>query len=280
MSITLLSSMVCASVTPATFDQRGYYLMTQDFRKCIHPLCGGWWVQRVNKRKMKCADGTKSATCYVAEIEGDYPPEFPVVNQERFVKGDFSSKDYENFGALGHFVLDSHYNSATTASGTGRFVGVKDNGIRCITFPCFSLTEYILNKKKTKDISSVDYGDLTTENPAMVAWAQNQIAAGEVVIMSGTHRRTTGPAGKGKELVVNQIYQSTKCPAGYSWHKDACRTAFGCIFPELEHLIVGGAPFFDPVTGEITSSMTTVCVTTCPPTSIPDGPGKCVTFAP
>eukprot|EP01060_Flectonema_neradi_P013828 TRINITY_DN2056_c0_g1_i1.p1 TRINITY_DN2056_c0_g1~~TRINITY_DN2056_c0_g1_i1.p1 ORF type:complete len:274 (+),score=50.33 TRINITY_DN2056_c0_g1_i1:115-936(+) len=273
MAATILAAMACATVD---FDPKGYYLIKQDLRKCVHPLCGGWWIERVNKRRMRCADGNKAESCYIAEIEGDSRPEFTVFNQERLIKGEFTTKEWEHFGTLGHFVLDSHFASATDAAGTGKYYGVQNNFIQCVTTPCNTYTEYVLNKRKTKGISGIDFGDLATQNADMVSWAQSQLASGEVVIMSGDNRRTSA----GRHLVVSQIYQSTKCPEGYSWHKEACRTPWGCAFPEMEHLIVGGAPFTDPVTGEVTSSMTTTCVTECPSHSQPNGPGKCVTFAP
>jgi hypothetical protein len=48
----------------------GYFVVTQrDKRKCTFPLCGGWFVKRVNEAKTRCADGTVATECYVGSIE-------------------------------------------------------------------------------------------------------------------------------------------------------------------------------------------------------------------
>ncbi len=44
----------------------------RDTRRCMAPLCGGWWVRAVNLPKTMCADGTKANWCYVADL--DYTP--------------------------------------------------------------------------------------------------------------------------------------------------------------------------------------------------------------
>ena len=46
-----------------------YYEARRDFRKCMYPMCGGWWVHRVNRTSTTCADGSHASECYVAEID-------------------------------------------------------------------------------------------------------------------------------------------------------------------------------------------------------------------
>src|SRR5689334_21173777 len=47
----------------------GYFVVTRrDFRKCISPICGGYFVKRVNQAKTLCADGSQQAECYVSSI--------------------------------------------------------------------------------------------------------------------------------------------------------------------------------------------------------------------
>jgi hypothetical protein len=46
-----------------------YYTIRRDLRRCISPLCGGWFISRVNKKQTRCADGSRANECYVAEIQ-------------------------------------------------------------------------------------------------------------------------------------------------------------------------------------------------------------------
>ncbi len=45
------------------------YDLDQDFRRCMYPLCGGYWASEVNLDSSVCADGTVADACYVAELD-------------------------------------------------------------------------------------------------------------------------------------------------------------------------------------------------------------------
>ena len=82
---------------------------------------------------------------------------------------------------------------------------MRDNGVRCITFPCPSLTQYILNSKESSSLSGISFDK--TLDAAIVEWARTKIYAQEIVVVAGTYETITGPAGEGTALVVNQIYR-------------------------------------------------------------------------
>src|SRR5687767_15636363 len=46
-----------------------YYLLRRDVRRCASPLCGGYFVKRVNQSRTRCANGRWMRECYVGEIE-------------------------------------------------------------------------------------------------------------------------------------------------------------------------------------------------------------------
>src|SRR5687768_15658107 len=51
-------------------DDSTYFVVTHpDFRKCAYPMCGGWFVQRVNHSKTKCADGSYQKECQVLDLD-------------------------------------------------------------------------------------------------------------------------------------------------------------------------------------------------------------------
>ena len=259
------------------FDAQGYYHARQDQRRCVHPLCGGYWIRAVNQRYTTCANGMLETECYVAEVVSDSP--FNFEGPWQLLKGEHTSKVWDNWGVLGSFKLETAHKQASEVEGTGSFVAVKDNGVRCVTHPCPSMTEIFLNWHFSRSISDITFSeDLDAE---MVAWARENIFTGHEVVVAGRHRYVSGPAGYGLGLVVNQIYQpATLCAEGYSWHKEACRTSFGCAHPELELTAAGGAPMVDPVTGEVTGTFYQSCVKSCDPPAFASGPGKCYVALP
>ena len=274
----LAAALLCATVqgtslipTPPAFDPKGYYHVRQDYRRCMAPLCGGYWLRKVNRRRMRCADGKKAEECYVADIVAD--SDFAFKGPTQLLKGHHCTKEWDNFGELGTFTLEVAHSQASETEGTGAFVAVKDNGIRCITHPCPSMTEIFLNRKRSRNIADLQFSEeLDAE---MVSWARNKIMSGEEVVVSGRHNRVTGPAGKALGLKVNQIYKEITCPAGYSWHKEACRTPFGCAHPEIEHTAAGGAPRVDGLDGVVTGTHIQSCVKSCDPPSFLNEPGQC-----
>ena len=202
-------------------DQEGYFHVEHDLRKCVSPLCGGYWVSLVNKKTTTCSDGTQNERCYVAEIASKET--FSMDYTTRLLKGVLSTRKWDNWGVLGQFTLETDHDQASKATGTGSFVGVRDNGVRCITFPCPSLTQYILNSKESSSLSGISFDK--TLDAAIVEWARTKIYAQEIVVVAGTYETITGPAGEGTALVVNQIYRPVgtvttpplvcwKCPAG------------------------------------------------------------------
>lgn len=65
--LALLLAAPVASAVPAPTTQ--VFEITPDLRDCVSPICGGWWISRVNHLSMRCADGTTASQCYVAEID-------------------------------------------------------------------------------------------------------------------------------------------------------------------------------------------------------------------
>ena len=46
-----------------------FYSVRRDWRRCMVPMCGGWWVKSVNEETTRCVDGVDAEECYVAEID-------------------------------------------------------------------------------------------------------------------------------------------------------------------------------------------------------------------
>src|SRR5260370_7964329 len=52
-----------------------FYSLRRDLRRCVSPLCGGYFVKRVNMSSTRCANGRFMSECYVAGIDWHCQPE-------------------------------------------------------------------------------------------------------------------------------------------------------------------------------------------------------------
>ncbi len=184
------------------FDQQGYYTFRPDLRKCLSPLCGGFFVKAVNQALTRCADGSRQAECYVASF---YNRKNFDISSAALVQGAIKPKIYGEFGNLGVFAVKAAFSSATDAVGTGLFVGLENNGIVCVTTPCFSADQYVLNKSKIRAISGIDLEKVGASD-LLLNEALAIIANGEVLIASGVNMQTVEVAGKGITFVADQFY--------------------------------------------------------------------------
>ena len=61
----------CASVPAGAVPVPGTVVLElhPDMRDCLSPMCGGWFVERVNHPTLRCLDGSVAAQCYVLEVD-------------------------------------------------------------------------------------------------------------------------------------------------------------------------------------------------------------------
>ena len=263
-----------------------FFTARPDFRRCISPLCGGYFVKKVNKRRTECADGTLQKECYVAELDFGTPlvsGALGLGNQTPFLLfGKIRPRVFENFGNLGKFVAKSAYRSATTTTAKGRFMGLEDLGFVCVTAPCFNIEGEVLNRNRAVAFSSIDLNSVGA-SAQQIDEANKILSNSRTLFASGRVTTEDGlPGGTGRTFVATQFYLpiSVPCAEGYSFFDGSCRTPFGCAFPLIELTAVGGAAFIDPITGEVTANITKSCIESCDPPALPDGPGQCSVFLP
>jgi hypothetical protein len=197
-----------------------YYRVRQDFRRCMFPMCGGHWVSRVNKSTTQCSDGTWASECYVATIDWSSAglTQDDVNNSgatSLVLRGTIGWLEYDGFGKFGAFKTTEAWGSTIPEDSTGSFYRVKDNGIRCITTPCFSLTADKLNTTTTRTLSSLagTYG--------------GKAGASLPVIATGTVSNTKGG---GRALSVTKFWTQIKAapsdPLACSTDADCTTTAY------------------------------------------------------
>ena len=195
-------------------DNWTYFTARPDLRKCISPLCGGYWVRRVNQPQTKCIDGTWQKECYVAELDwsnvGLSDAEASDANaaaggSQIVLRGTLVKANYAQFN-LAAFSVDEGWRAATDHAPTGTFYRVHDSGVKCITYPCPTVKGVKLNKNANPTASYAGL-DLAPSGAAQAqldqAW---QDMTGNGLVVAAKTQTVTGPAGKGAGLSASQFY--------------------------------------------------------------------------
>ncbi len=263
------------------FLPTNFYTARQDYRKCASPMCGGIYISKLNRRYMRCADGSWSRECYVGGLDASALESYPFEHtSEPVLQGKIALND-PFYGDWGLFVARAGYRPIEDPVSAGVFVGVQNNGIVCITSPCFSFDAYILNSKHSLPLSGVDLSRLDGSKSDLEQ-AQNILGSGEVLLASGYLRWEKGFAGWGRKLVTTNAYLPLAaseikpvCETGYRLSDMGCVTRHGCFYPQMELVSIGGAAYIDPETGELMAEQSYSCVDDCAPPAEVSSPGYC-----
>lgn len=180
-----------------------YYTVRPIVRRCASPLCGGYFVKRVNQSSTRCSDGKHAAQCYVAEIDWNHEPS--VQPKRALLRGEIVSKQLPRVGKVGIFRVRESWEAASDKTPTGAFYRVRDRGVRCIAHPCLTHSEAQLNSTSSSNIAGVDLQKVEAESTHLTG-ASTAMTAAEGVLVAGTHTRVSGPAGNANILSATQFY--------------------------------------------------------------------------
>jgi len=174
-------------------------------------MCGGYFVSRVNELRTLCSNGRFARDCYVAEINWNGHPE-PQTNNA-LLRGDIVGNINSPLGRFGRFRVREVWEASGGTPSGGEFYRVRDRGIRCITHPCLTHHEARLNSTISRDIAGVDLNN--TGAPASLVEEANRAMTGpDGVLVTGTHERVTGPAGRAQSLRASQFYLKARAQGG------------------------------------------------------------------
>ena len=175
-----------------------FYSVREDRRRCMSPVCGGYFVKRVNLPLTRCADGRYMAECYVAEIDWNGQPQ--VDSGRALLRGSLLAKTYDRFGNLGALRVTESWQAVSETQPLGSFYRVRDRGLRCITFPCPTHHEAKLNSISSQNIAGVNLGGASSAD------VSRAMTGPDGVIVAGDHAHVTGPGGRSVELKAAQVY--------------------------------------------------------------------------
>lgn len=178
-----------------------FFTIREDLRKCASPMCGGYFVKRVNEPKTVCANGRTMTECYVASIDWNGAGE--VDAKRALIRGAIETRGDRN-GKYGLLRVTEVWQALNDDKPTGDYFRVKDTGVRCVAAPCNSYSEVKLNTKLERKIAGVSRS--SDENSDQWAQALKALKDEEGVIVVGNHADVTGPAGRSQTLTVTQFY--------------------------------------------------------------------------
>jgi len=242
---TLLLSLVFATVGCSAADvtqnndealsnpNYGYFAVRQDLKKCAFPMCGGYYVHRVNTSKTLCADGGYAAECYVATVDlsgtGLTSDEQSSVALGGSVLRGKITKTKINGNKYGQFDANEAWVGETGSTVSGAYYRATENNIKCIKAPCPTITVVKLDTTSTKNISGVDLAQ--TENVAdqqTIDDAMNDVfssPSGLVVAGSIVHQKDGGD-----NLVASEFWRKAVSKACGSKGLGACATGEYCKY--------------------------------------------------
>src|SRR5678816_4763064 len=179
-----LATVACSATTDVSTGENelsnpnyGYFAVRQDLKKCAFPMCGGYYVHRVNTSKTLCADGGYAAECYVATVDlsgtGLTSDEQSAIALGGAVLRGKIGKSKINGKQWGEFAATEAWVGETGSTISGAVYRATENNIKCIKAPCPTITVVKLDTTSTKNISGVDLtqtdnvADQTTIDAAM-----------------------------------------------------------------------------------------------------------------
>lgn len=188
-----------------------YYTIRRDVRRCASPMCGGYFVRRVNQARTLCANGRYARDCYVAEI--DWNGHGEVEPNRALIRGDIVRNIHSRFGRLGRFRVRESWEAGGTNAPSGDYFRVRDLGIRCITHPCLTHHEARLNTRVSRRVAGVELNDAGA-NDAVTQQAFTAMTSQEGILVSGWNRPVVGPGGRAQTLRASQFYLRARASGG------------------------------------------------------------------
>ncbi|MBP8810006.1 MAG: hypothetical protein KBG48_14040 [Kofleriaceae bacterium] len=191
-----------------------FFEIKRDYRRCVSPLCGGYWVSRVNRTTTKCADGSYQPSCYMAEVRWDRlglgapamdELQAAIDGSSVLVRGTVGKKDFGGqFGQLGEFRPTEAWIGQGPNPPAGPFAMVEESGVRCITTPCNFWREKKLNASTTASLAELGW-ESSGADDERVGRAISEIFERNLII-AGDRYTVRGPGGTGKARTVSQFY--------------------------------------------------------------------------
>ncbi|BAY16024.1 hypothetical protein NIES21_18470 [Anabaenopsis circularis NIES-21] len=122
------------------------------------------------------------------------------------LRGNIIPVTLPGFGEFRNLRVKEAFVAATNTPAKGTFVALKDNGIRCITTPCFSTNQLILNKPKISQVSSIDLSQTGATQKQLDAATSEIFGKGLIAVGRTEVVENVDPTKRGTQFVGTQLY--------------------------------------------------------------------------
>jgi len=197
-----------------------YFEISADLRKCASPVCGGFFLDRLNRSTTKCVDGSYQTQCYAPELDmsesnlsaAALDKLVEAANQSvgdgvhAIVRGRFAKTNSTPIPSLGRFVVTEVWVAQSTTVASGVFAKVMDNGVRCIAAPCPSMVEKALNSSRSANIAEVDYTEAGVPD-SVLEEIGNDLFTPHGVIVAGDRFTVKVDGRKAKGRTATAVYR-------------------------------------------------------------------------
>lgn len=186
-------------------SSRSFVTLRHDQRKCMSPMCGGYFVRDVNR---------KTAERYVSSLDfahaSDLDPEavdqvLAAPDGELVLRGKLGPVDAK-FGTRQFLVYEAYRGMPghTPAEGDTFYdVSANDPPHQCLVAPCNNLVAHKLNATKTTSYTRTD-ADLGGFIDA--AWLQNRVENDDAIVAGTIEDGAVFTGGPEQVLGANQVF--------------------------------------------------------------------------
>ncbi|MGH8519053.1 MAG: DUF6748 domain-containing protein [Panacagrimonas sp.] len=196
-------------------DASTFFIVTRpDLRRCAHPICGGYFVKRVNRKLTRCANGVFRPECHVVDFKfgptGLSPKVASHFQSEVFgpghglTRGRLVQRRTRAGIPADTMVVTEAWEGQAGSAPTGTFMRLSSTGITCVTFPCPSFLGERLNTALEVFFNAVDLA-ASGAPPEAVAEGERALQ-NDAVLAAGRAVRVQGPAGVGRDFVTSELY--------------------------------------------------------------------------
>lgn len=197
-----------------------YYLVTRaDPRACPAPICGGWFVKEVNRPKSRCADGTYAADCHALEVDlaalslGDKRREAlskAFGEGHALLRGRLERRHTADAFVIDVLVADEGWLGQAASTPTGQFTADHDNGTVCVTTPCPTIDERVLNVPGA-GTTTLDAIDLAASgaDPDKVAAGREALSKRAGILVAGHLKPRASTGDPTRTRIASEFYLRT-----------------------------------------------------------------------
>lgn len=177
-----------------------YYSHKRDYRRCMSPMCGGYWLTAVNDAETVCPDGTIGGQdgCYVASLDLNGIE----LRGDDILLGEFKKVEYGTLVA-DHLNVESAFTPTLEDAKPYDWINlIQDTGIRCFTTPCASQQIALVNTNDALTDYGYSYGVGDEERDILEDAFFKAYVTGGALVQSRWHRN----GRRDWELSVTNVY--------------------------------------------------------------------------